>query len=239
MWRCLSASLLALTLLCISPLTQAEVRWYFSTKTALAEHQLSDSDHGGSIGNGQIVSGELDGTLAATYQEDPTASAGIAIARQSANWLIEGELAWRYRTDWDLRARTHSLNAVTNTFANIATTTLMANLLRHGQLTDRWGWQLGAGVGLAYIDISSELVERADNGRREQTSYDSVEPAWSVMAGLRRDIGRAWALNFRYRYIDLGAVETGRFPLSGATVQANHAAHELQFSLERRLRPEM
>ena len=147
-------------------------------------------DHEGTIGTGQLINGLIDGALEDTSITDTVAGIGVSASRDLGTWFVEGEVIWRYRTDWDIAAPTPSINTVTNVFSNVGTWSALVNAGRHGTLGNHWRWQAGAGVGVALNDVDSEYIERAVPGvsgkRIFKASRNEVEPAWNVFASVRR-----------------------------------------------------
>ena len=227
--------LAGLVLLLLTAPAMADLRWYMSAKTSIASQRLENSNHNGTIGNGSLFDGEPDGRLAFTGIEDETAGIGLALGRD-LGWLkVEGELIWRYRTDWDLRARTHSIGTVTNVFSNISTTTLMLNVSRQQPISPRWSWEVGLGAGVAYNRVDSRLIERRDGAPVLEHADTGTQFAWGAHTGLSRRIDDRWRFSVSYRYLDMGDVEAGPFVNAASHVQASHVAHELQLSLLRGL----
>ena len=103
---------------------------------------------------------------------------------------------------------------------------------------------IGAGVGLSYLDI--------DETRMEFTRTATIVPgaqrvdfAWMLTAGLALGLGENTTLDFAWRYLDSGRVETGRDqgrivwrdgsraprPLDLAATGASLSSHGLSLSL--------
>ena len=63
--------------------------------------------------------------------DDGVAGLGLHIERDIRNWQIGLSLAWRYRTDWDLTARTPSIQSITNVFSDVETRSVLLQTGRH------------------------------------------------------------------------------------------------------------
>ena len=225
--------LIALLALAAAAPAGADLQWYYGARTTLAAQQLNDTTHNNTIGTGGA-----DGQLADTGVEDLTAGIGFVVGRDLTSvpgLRLEGELIWRYRTDWDLRSYTHSIGAVTNVFSDVSTTTLMLNASTQFPLSARWTWEMGAGVGVAVNQVDARLVERRVGAAIQQHEQSNVAFAWGVQLGVSRPLNRNWRLGLHYRYLDLGGAEAGPFRLGGEELSADHVAHELQLSLFRGL----
>ncbi len=213
--------------------------WRAAFKVSLGEVVIDKMSHGGTIGTGAPLDGFIDGQLEDTRIDDYTAGIGASLARPFGAWTLEGELIWRYRTDWDMVAPTPSLDTVTNVFGNVQTTSVLVNLTRTGRLTERWDWELGAGVGLVRNDIEADYVEREVPGVRPEYKVEDdaseTEASFNILAGVRRQLNNGWQINVRLRYVDLGDLSAGPFPDRAVEVSAEHRSTELQFSFERGL----
>ena len=222
-----------------APLCQAELpaTWYTAIKASIGEVRIDDVTDNNTIGTGMVINGLVDGALRDEELDDYTAGLGIAVGRRVGRWAIEGEWVYRYRTDFDNAALTPSIGTVTNVFANVQTHSLLLNVIRRGVLSERWSWELGAGLGAVYNDVDADFIERARQvggaDFKVSDSNRSTDVAFNVLAGVVHDLRGPWALNVRYRYITLGDLTAGPFPTRAAVIDGEHRAHELQFSFER------
>ena len=211
----------------------AAAEWYVAPFISAGRANIENSDHHGTIGTGSAIDGEVDGALRETTMRDSVAGIGVSVGRGFGNWNADLELTWRYRTDWDLAAATPSIDSVTNVFTNVQTTTVMANVGREFALGDHWTLQGGAGLGFAYYDLNSDYIEREAPGVRERMQFadrsEYAEPCWNIFVDVSRPIGKRWSANVRYRFIDLGGLETGPYPGRDARLTADHTSHELLF----------
>ncbi len=236
-WPC--ATLVVMTTLTNSAQADDGNGWRAALKVSLGEVVIDKMSHGGTIGTGTPIGPFIDGQLEDTRIDDYTAGIGASLSRPFGAWTLEGELVWRYRTDWDMVAPTPSLDTVVNMFGNVQTTSLLVNLTRTGRLTERWDWELGAGVGLVHNDIEADYVEREVPGVRAEfrvtDNPSKTDTSFNVLAGVRRQLNNGWQLNVRLRYVDLGDLEAGPFPDRAVRVSAEHTSTELQISFERGL----
>ena len=212
-------------------------KWFGAIKASIGDVQIDSISHGGGIGTGTLINGQIDGQLEDTTFDDYTAGLGVSLGRRMGNWQLETEFVYRYRTDWDLVAPTPSIQTITNVFSNIETNTLMFNVARRGVVSQFWSWELGAGIGLVQNDIEGDYIERRVPGIRPELVFkddqSDTDFTYNVFAGVTRELGRTLTLNIRYRYIDLGDLEIGPFPNRPARATGEHTAQELQFSIER------
>ena len=234
--------LTAIALLCIPGVyahsAEGDHRWYAAVKASLGDVTLSDIETR-NIGTGQLIGGIIDGQLEDDEIDDYTAGLGVAIGKRMGNWAIEGELVWRYRTDWDIVTSTPSIETITNVFSNVETTSLLVNAIRRGSLSRNWSWEVGAGIGVVTNNVESEYLERATlTNPQLQFKDDSrhTDFSYNILAGVTRGMSGPGTFNIRYRYIDLGDLETGPFPTRPGSASAEQTAHEIQFSLERDFR---
>ncbi len=231
-------ALLVALLVTLPNLANAE-DWYLAGRLSTGLALLEDITHKGTIGTGAPVGNDFDGSLADGDIDDLTGGIGIALGRSTGNWDIEAEFIWRYRTDWDIAVRTYSLQAITNVFTNVATSTLLLNATRRIPINVHWSWEVGAGIGLVANDQEGKYIERGVPGITPQRVFkdetNSTDFSWNAILGVSRKLGESWALSLRYRYIDLGDLHIGPFPSRTGEVFADHTSHELMLSFERRL----
>ena len=222
-----------IALLCLAPAAMADTTpWFGSVNLSLGDAHM---DHiANTIGTGAVIDNQVDGRLEHTLIEDETAGIGISFGRRMGNWRLESELIWRYRTDWDLVASTDSIQAITNIFSNVRTTSLTINVLRRTRFAEKWSWEIGAGAGLVLNQIDADYVERLSQEFRVSDKNSSTEFTYGVLAGLVRAFEGPWSLGLRYRYIDFGELEVGPFPFRTAEAATDYRSHEFQISLERR-----
>ena len=223
---------LFLTLFCLTPMAAAEGNsWYAAVNLSLGDVRMDHREN--TIGTGAIINNKVDGRLEHTLIEDRTAGIGASLGKSIGHWRLEGEMIWRYRTDWDLVSSTDSIQAITNIFSNVQTTSLTINLLRRSPFTTNWSWEIGAGAGLVSNRIDADYVERLPQEFRVSDKASNTSFAFTVLAGLVRDFKGPWSLGLRYRYIDLGELDIGPFPSRTAEAATDYLSHEFQISLER------
>ncbi|MGK0257893.1 MAG: opacity protein-like surface antigen [Candidatus Azotimanducaceae bacterium] len=214
----------------------SDSEWFAAVKLSLGKDNIDNISHGGTIGTGTLINGEIDGQIRDEKIDDYTAGLGFAVGKRIGNWTYEAEYIYRYRTDWDVVTTTPSIQTITNVFSDTQTQTLMFNLIRRGVISQDWSWEFGAGIGLVVNDIEASYIERATTINPEMEFADNsrdTDFTYNVLAGVTRDLGGPWTLNIRYRYIDLGELKAGPFPSRSARLSADHTSHEVQFALER------
>ena len=209
--------------------------WQAAIKLNAGFAAMSRITDKGTLGTGERVGIDIDGELKQRRTEDLTAGVGAGIGRRFGPWLLEAEYVWRYRTDWDATAPTPTIQAITNIFTDVQTSTLLLNAGRTGPFGERWLWEAGLGVGAVWNRMRSDYIERAVSAVRPERRFDWADTktslAWNVFAGVSRAIGRQWRWGLRYRYIGLGELQAGPFETRPAQVSADHQAHELQLTL--------
>ena len=217
-----------------------EMNWYLAGRTSIGRMVMSNADHGASVGTGVLIRGVMDGAFLETTTKDYSNGIGGAVGLDSGPWRLEGELLWRYRSDWDLTAPTPSDGNVTLFRANYGTTTLFLNAMRRGALGRRWFWESGAGVGLVRKTCQSEFTKRGDaRGLPSEIlikdSSTGTEFGWQLLAGVTRQIGEHWSFHIRYRYADFGDLEAGPYGQRSEHVKADLNTHEMPLGFERSL----
>ena len=231
--KALAAALAVLASVLAAPAEGAD--WQAAVKLNAGFAAMSGITHRGTLGTGERIGIDIDGELKQRRTKDVTAGAGAGIGRRFGPWLLEAEYVWRYRMDWDAVAPTPTIQAITNIFTNVQTSTLMLNAGRSGPFGAHWLWEAGLGAGAVRNRMRSDYIERAVSGvrpeRRFERSDTKTSAAWSLFAGVSRAIGQRWRLGLRYRYIDLGELRAGPFEARPVTLRADHRAHELQLAL--------
>ncbi len=220
--------------------TAGEVSWYAAGRTSIGRMMMNNADHGGTVGTGVLIGGVTDGALLETSTRDYSNGIGGAIGLDSGPWRLEGELIWRYRSDWDLTAPTPAEGNVTLFRTNYGTTTLFLNAMRRGALGGRWFWESGAGLGLVRKKYESEFTKRGDaRGLPSEIllkeSSHGTDFGWQLLAGITRGIGEHWSLHIRYQYADFGNLEAGPYGQRNERVNADLHSHEMTLGFERSL----
>lgn len=224
-----------ITLATFSSYAASDQAFYAALKVSISEDSIDEIKASG-IGNGQFINGRLDGRLRDTALEDYTAGLGFAVGVRRGYWNVGIEYTYRYRTDWDVAAATDSIQTITNVFTDVESQSVMLNVARRGPLTPYWSWEVGVGFGFTRKALDAQYIERETIARPEQqfsSSEHSTEFSYSAFVGVTHDLGGAWTLNSRLRFINLGELEVGPFPNRAARLSADQSAIELQFSLER------
>ncbi|MBM4205864.1 MAG: hypothetical protein FJ194_17230 [Gammaproteobacteria bacterium] len=215
-----------------------DLQWYTGVSSSVGRMLMEDNSHGNTIGTGQNIGGIVDGALVEDDVRDWSNGLGASVGVESGAWRAEVEGIWRYRSDWDVSAITPSIGTVTNIFTNLSTTTLMLNGMRRGAFAGNWYWEAGAGIGIVRKKFAAEYIERAQSRSQPDLIIDSNRTlhdfAWQVFAGLAWQFGDHWALHSRYRYMDLGELETASFRGRSARVTGDLASHELTIGFQYR-----
>jgi|GEM_PF-1144185 len=197
---------------------------------------IIDQIRGEGIGTGELLEGRIDGALREGRLDDGVAGLGLRIERTFGHWHGGVNLAWRYRTDWDLTARTPSIQSITNVFSDVETRSVTLFAGRHWwRGKHRLGIDLGA--GLVRNRIESEYLERPVPGVRPQRRFEAKETPrdLTLEASLNwhRPLGDNWLLGARYRYATLGDFSTGDFGARPAQLSARHRSHDVIVSIGR------
>ena len=198
---------------------------------------IIDQISGTGIGTGEIINGTIDGRLREGRLDDGVAGLGLRLERDINNWHLGLALSWRYRTDWDLTARTPSIQSITNVFSDIETRSATLQVGRHWQ-RGKHRFAVDAGLGLVRNRIESEYLEREVPGVRPQLRFEAKRTprdlAWNVTLSWHKDLGPRWRFGTRYRYSNLGDLATGDFELRDADLAARHRSHDVVVSFGRR-----
>jgi len=198
---------------------------------------IIDRIRGSQIGTGQLIDGVIDGQLREGRLDDGVAGLGLRIERRLGAWHAGVDLAWRYRTDWDLTSRTPSIQSITNIFSDVETRSATVLLGRHWWFGKR-RLSIDAGIGLVRNRIETEYLEREVPGVRQQLRFEAKETprdlAWNLTLSWHRQMGERWLMGARYRYSNLGDFSTGDFGARPAEFSARHRSHDVVVSFGRR-----
>ena len=228
--KAVAAALAVLASVLAGPAEGAD--WQAAVKLNAGFAAMSGITDRGTLGTGERIGIDIDGELKQQRTKDVAAGAGVGLGRRFGPWVLEAEYVWRYRTDWDATAPTPTIQAITNIFTNVQTSTFVLNAGRTGPFGTGWLWEAGLGAGAAWNRMRSDYIERAVSGVRPEQRFDRKDTktslAWTAFAGVSRAVGQRWRLGLRYRYIDLGELRAGPFETRPARLTADHSAHELQ-----------
>jgi opacity protein-like surface antigen len=169
------------------------------------------------------------GTLQLRNDADEVGAMGLTLGY---NWAKKGlpirsEIEYHYRARFDFDTRVIGSAGYEN---QLSTHALIANVYADYQMNDRWALFAGGGLGwaqnvsdVARVPIGAgtktELVTRKDNF------------TWNAALGVIWSFAKNWDAEFRYRYIDLGEVESGPH-IDGTTIRAkSYTSHDLILGL--------
>ena len=152
----------------------------------------------------------------------------------------------RSRLRWDILYTYHGDNHWSGIpappdpiFADIDTHSLMANVYYDWDIGRRFKPYVGAGIGLAYHDMSALDCAPAIPGvctpGNFQRGGENLSFAWSLMTGVGFEVSDRVTVDVGYRYIDLGEVESNSvddvgFANPTHTVE-DITSHEIKFGV--------
>ena len=198
---------------------------------------IIDQIESSGIGTDEMLEGVIDGRLREGRLDDGVAGLGVRLERQFGRWQTGANFNWRYRTDWDLTARTPSIQSITNIFSNVESRSIT---LFAGRIWQRGAsrYAIDAGLGLVRNRIESEYLEREVPGIRGQRRFETKNTprdlSWDVTLSWHRRLNENWLLGARYRFADLGDFKIGRLAERPARASARHRSHDLVLSIGRR-----
>lgn len=192
--------------------------FYVSARALGAYSRITDSSHGGTVAGA---------TLRESEHDDLVAGAGLAFGYSFAadtRWPVRTELEviHRFRFDYDARA---TGGGSSFGFRNdVATQTVMFNVL-----WDFWSQRRlrpFVGVGLGWYRHDNDAAQtNLTTGVTVGKETETTGLAWSGLAGLNYDISPLWGVEFYYRYIDMGQVESGPYP-NGNKLTGDYSSHD-------------
>ena len=172
--------------------------------------------------------------------DDVTASAGSLELRNVAdevgalgltlgyNWAQKGlpirsEIEYHYRARFDFDTRVTGSAGYEN---NLSTHALLVNSYYDYQMNDRWVLFAGGGLGWAQNVSDVDRVPTSGGSKAELTTRTD-NFTWNAALGVIWSFAQNWDAEFRYRYIDLGEVESGPH-IDGTTIKAkSYTSHDL------------
>ncbi len=169
------------------------------------------------------------GTLIVNNDSDGTGGLGMALGY---NWAKKGvpirsefEYSYRFRFDYDIRIANQA--GYEN---NLSSHVFFANAYYDFAIADRWTAYLGGGLGIALNQSDVERTALA-GGTKTKRDDTNMNFAWNLAFGLVWQVGNDWDFEFRYRYAELGEVESGPHS-DGTTVTADsYNSHDFLFGI--------
>ena len=202
------------------------------TVSTAAWAQRASSDHSGDyvsvlkIGSYGTVDDAVanTGTLELRNDSDAVGALGVVVGY---NWAKKGlpfrsEIEYHYRARFDFDFRVQNSAGYED---QLSTHALIVNMYYDYQMNDRWAVFAGGGVGWAQNVSEVARVPLIGGAKRDlETRTDNL--TWNAALGVIWSFSRSWDAEFRYRYIDLGEVESGRH-IDGTTITASsYTSHD-------------
>ena len=165
------------------------------------------------------------GTLELRNDADEVAALGFALGY---NWAKKGvpirtEIEYHYRARFDFDTRVTGSAGYEN---QLSTHSVLVNAYGDYQLNDRWAVFAGGGLGWAQ-NVSDVARVPTGGGAKTERVDRKNNFAWNTALGVIWSFAQNWDAEFRYRYIDLGEVESG--PHSDGTIikAQSYTSHDL------------
>ena len=201
--------------------------------TASAQSSPISSSHSGDYLSFLMIGGASrvddvttsSGTLELRNDADEVAALGFALGY---NWAKKGvpirtEIEYHYRARFDFDTRVTGSAGYEN---QLSTHSVLVNAYGDYQLNDRWA--VFAGGGLGWAQNVSDVARVPTGGGAKTERVDRKNSfAWNTALGVLWSFAQNWDAEFRYRYIDLGEVESG--PHSDGTIikAQSYTSHDL------------
>ena len=201
--------------------------------TASAQSSRTSSSHSGDYLSFLMVGGASNvddvttssGTLELRNDADEVAALGFALGY---NWAKKGvpirtEIEYHYRARFDFDTRVTGSAGYEN---QLSTHSVLVNAYGDYQLNDRWAVFAGGGLGWAQ-NVSDVARVPTGGGAKTERVDRKNNFAWNTALGVIWSFAQNWDAEFRYRYIDLGEVESG--PHSDGTIikAQSYTSHDL------------
>ena len=201
--------------------------------TASAQSSPTSSSHSGNYLSFLMIGGASNvddvttssGTLELRNDADEVAALGFALGY---NWAKKGvpirtEIEYHYRARFDFDTRVTGSAGYEN---QLSTHSVLVNAYGDYQLNDRWAVFAGGGLGWAQ-NVSDVARVPTGGGAKTERVDRKNNFAWNTALGVIWSFAQNWDAEFRYRYIDLGEVESG--PHSDGTIikAQSYTSHDL------------
>jgi outer membrane immunogenic protein len=204
--------------------------------TALAR---ADKSHTGDIFAFRLVGGVSavddvsinSGTLSSTHDSDQVGGLALAIgydwSKKGLPFRSEIEYTYRFRFDFDARVNGGTDSDFENDLSSHA---LMVNVFYDFETGSKWIPFVGAGIGWVR-HVSATEQTKLLGGAKENRDDEIDNFAWSLNLGLHYKMGRDWAFEASYRYINMGEVSSGPFS-DGAIFEADsYEPHDIMLGI--------
>lgn len=204
---------------------------------AMADSRRATGDHSGDYISVLLIGGvsAVDdvtasaGTLQIRNDSDEVGAAGLVLGY---NWAKKGlpirsEIEYHYRARFDFDTRVAGSAGYEN---QLSTHAVIANVYGDYQMNDRWAVFAGGGIGWAQ-NVSDVARVPIGAGTKTELVTRTNNFTWNLALGVIWSFAENWDAEFRYRYIDLGEVESGPHT-DGTTIRAeSYTSHDLIIGL--------
>tara|TARA_R110000868_G_scaffold28525_6_gene106885 strand:+ start:18948 stop:19640 length:693 start_codon:yes stop_codon:yes gene_type:complete len=169
------------------------------------------------------------GTLQLRNDVDEVGALGITLGY---NWAKKGlpirsEIEYHYRARFDFDTRVLGSAGYEN---QLSTHAVIANVYGDYQMNDRWALFAGGGIGWAQ-NVSDVARVPIGGGAKTELVTRTNNFTWNLALGVIWSFAQNWDTEFRYRYIDLGEVESGPHT-DGTTIRADsYTSHDFIIGL--------
>ena len=197
--------------------------------------QRASTDHSGDYLSLLLIGGisQVDdvtsssGALELRNVSDEVGGAGLTVGY---NWAKKGlpirtEIEYHYRARFDFDTRVTGTAGYEN---QLSTHALIVNSYYDYQMNDRWALFAGGGIGWAQnvSDVARVPLGNGGGAKNELVTRTN-NLTWNAALGVIWSFAQNWDAEFRYRYIDLGEVESGPH-IDGTTLKAeSYTSHDL------------
>lgn len=169
------------------------------------------------------------GSFEVRNDTDGTGGIGLALGY---NWAKKGlpirsEIEYHYRFRFDFDGRLSGDGYETN----LASHMFLANLYYDYGISKTWSVYAGGGIGLGLHEAETDHDVNLNGSPINRTDYHS-NFVWNLAVGVVWKAWENWDIDARYRYFDLGEVESGPHSASGITITADsYVSHDFLFAV--------
>ncbi len=145
---------------------------------------------------------------------------------------LRGELALTYRHENEFKWFPDPVDPV---YTSVRSRTAMLNLYYDFASYGSFTPYVGAGIGFAHHKVENVMFVNSPFGNNPQFGADNYELAWSLMAGVEKQVTPNISIDVGYRYIDMGDTKSKGLDNTGFVNPPleldNLVAHELMLGV--------
>ena len=179
------------------------------------------------IDDGKLTGGS--GVLTVRSDTDFVAGPGLAIGYnwQEFGWPVRTELEYHHRFRMDFGTRDLGGVGIPSYENNVSTNALLFNIYYDYALSPRWTVYGGGGIGIARNTSDVKRVQIALGTPAVERTDSKTSVSWNFGFGALWRWKENWTIDARYRFIDLGEIESGPHSAGETITAESYISHDL------------